>query len=161
MFPISTLTMRRSRTGNMFVLLRRGTENIAIAGGMLSLMPTGVFQPASITPTHDSADFDLWRNIMREYSEEFLGNPEHDGDAIDYENEGPFRSLNAARCEGRIKAYCLGVGRDALNSVGAALIVAVFDAGTFDDVFRAMVEINEESAIARDGNSLENMSLTT
>jgi hypothetical protein len=47
-------------------------ENVAIAGGMLSVMPTGVFQPASITPTHNSADFDLWRNMMREYSEEFL-----------------------------------------------------------------------------------------
>ncbi|MGO8893481.1 MAG: hypothetical protein ACLQB1_27925 [Streptosporangiaceae bacterium] len=45
-------------------------------------MPTGVFQPASITATHDSPDFNLWPNMMREYSEEFLGNPEHDGDGI-------------------------------------------------------------------------------
>ena len=51
-----------------------------IAGGMLSVIPTGVFQPASILPTHEPPDFDMWHNMMREYSEEFLGNPEHDGD---------------------------------------------------------------------------------
>jgi hypothetical protein len=133
-------------------------ENVAIAGGMLSVMPTGVFQPASITPTHDSADFDLWRNVMREYSEEFLGNPEHDGDGdpIDYDNQEPFRSLNKARSEGRIKVHYLGTGLDALNFVGDALTVAVFDAETFDDIFRDMVETNEEGTIARDGKTLEN-----
>jgi hypothetical protein len=158
LFSISTLTIRRSRAQNTFVLLRRGVENVAVAGGMLSVMPTGVFQPASITPTHDSADFDLWRNVMREYSEEFLGNPEHDGDGdpIDYENQEPFRSLNAARHEGRIKVYYLGTGLDALNFVGDALTVAVFDAETFDDIFRDMVEINEEGTIAKDGKTLEN-----
>jgi hypothetical protein len=40
---------------------------------------------------------------MREYSEEFLGNPEHDGSAaqmIEYDSVEPFRSLNAARRAG-------------------------------------------------------------
>jgi hypothetical protein len=158
MFSISTLTIRRSRAGNTFILLRRGPDHVAIAGGMLSVMPTGVFQPASITPTHDSADFNLWHNMMREYSEEFLGNPEHDGDGdpIDYENQEPFRSLNTARREGRIKVHYLGAGLDALNFVGDALTVAVFDADTFDDIFRDMVETNEEGTIARDGKTLEN-----
>jgi hypothetical protein len=158
MFSISTLTIRRSRAGNTFILLRRGTENVAIAGGMLSVMPTGVFQPASITPTHDSADFNLWHNMMREYSEEFLGNPEHDGDGdpIDYENQEPFRSLNAARRDGRVKVHYLGTGVDALNFVGDALTVAVFDAETFDDIFRDIVDTNEEGTVVKDGKTLEN-----
>jgi hypothetical protein len=158
LFSISTLTIRRSRARNTFMLLRRGVQNVAIAGGMLSVMPTGVFQPASITPTHEAADFNLWHNMMREFSEEFLGNPEHDGDGdpIDYDNQEPFRSLNAARREGRIKVHCLGVGLDALNFVGDALTVAVFDADTFDDMFRDMVEINEEGTVAKDGKTLEN-----
>ena len=158
MFSISTLTIRRSRARNTFILLRRGVENVAVAGGMLSVMPTGVFQPASITPTHDAADFNLWNNMMREYSEEFLGNPEHDGDGdpIDYENQEPFRSLNTARREGRIKVHYLGTGLDALNFVGDALTVAVFDAETFDDIFRNMVDMNEEGTIAKDGRTLEN-----
>ncbi len=158
LFSISTLTIRRSRARNTFVLLRRGVENVAIAGGMLSVMPTGVFQPASIMPTHNDDDFNLWHNMMREYSEEFLGNPEHDGDGdpIDYENQEPFRSLSAARREGRIKVHYLGTGLDALNFVGDALTVAVFDAETFDDIFRDMVETNEEGTIAKDGKTLEN-----
>ncbi len=36
------------------------------------------------------------------------------------------------------------------------LTVAVFDAETFDDIFRDMVEVNEEGSIARDGKTLEN-----
>jgi hypothetical protein len=49
-------------------------------------MPAGVFQPSSVTQAAQAADFELWRNILREYSEEFLGNSEHDGDGaqIDY-----------------------------------------------------------------------------
>src|SRR5215470_13862909 len=100
---------------------------------MLSVFPTGVFQPASVlTPPH-SPDFDLWRNVMREYSEEYLGNPEHDGDGppIDYENEEPFRSLDAARRAGKIRVFCLGVGIDALNYVGDVLTAAVFDGDVF------------------------------
>ena len=125
---------------------------------MLSVMPTGVFQPASITPTHDAADFNLWHNMMREYSEEFLGNPEHDGDGdpIDYENQEPFRSLTAARREGRIKVHYLGTGLDALNFVGDALTVAVFDAETFDHIFCDMVDANEEGTVARYGKTPEN-----
>ena len=149
MLSISTLTIRRSRAGATFLLLRRGAGQVAIAGGMLSVMPTGVFQPASILPASDSPDFDLWRNMMREYSEEFLGNPEHDGsgDPIDYANEEPFRSLDAARRAGKIRISCLGAGIDALNLVGDLFTVAVFDADVFDEVFDGLVELNEEGTV--------------
>jgi hypothetical protein len=155
MLSISTLTIRRSRAGSTFLLLRRGTGKVAIAGGMLSVMPTGVFQPASILPTHDTPDFDMWHNMMREYSEEFLGNPEHDGDGdpIDYERQEPFRSLNAARNAGKIRIFCLGVGMDALNFVSDVLTVAVFDADIYDDIFNDLVESNEEGTIASDGKA--------
>jgi hypothetical protein len=150
MLSISTLTIRRSRAGATFLLLRRGAGQVAIAGGMLSVMPTGVFQPASILPAPESPDFDLWRNMMREYSEEFLGNPEHDGsgDPIDYANMEPFRTLDAARRAGKIRVYCLGAGIDALNFVGDLFTVAVFDADVFDEVFDDLVELNEEGTVA-------------
>jgi transcriptional regulator with XRE-family HTH domain len=149
MLSISTLTIRRSRAGATFLLLRRGAGQVAIAGGMLSVMPTGVFQPASILPAPESPDFDLWRNMMREYSEEFLGNPEHDGsgDPIDYANEEPFRTLDTARQAGKIRVYCLGAGIDALNFVGDLFTVAVFDADVFDEVFDDLVELNEEGTV--------------
>jgi hypothetical protein len=158
LLSVSTLTIRRSRAGSTFLLLRRNVGQVAIAGGMLSVMPTGVFQPASILPiTAHSPDFDLWRNMMREYSEEFLGNPEHDGsgDPIDYASEEPFRSLDAARAAGRIRVLCVGVGVDALNLVGDILTVAVFDAAVFDDIFRGLVEVNDEGTVTRSGPERE------
>src|SRR6266540_4711452 len=39
MMSISTLTIRHSRAGATFLLLRRGAGQVAIAGGMLSVMP--------------------------------------------------------------------------------------------------------------------------
>jgi hypothetical protein len=157
MLSISTLTIRRSRAGVTFLLLRRGTGQVAIAGGMLSVLPTGVFQPASILPTDNPNDFDMWRNMMREYSEEFLGNPEHDGngDPIDYAHDEPFRSLDAARSAGKIRVQCLGVGLDALNFVGDVLTVAVFDADVYDEIFDGLVESNDEGTIAGGGRNTE------
>lgn len=152
MISVSTLTVRRGRSGATFFLLRRDPAKVAIAGGMLSVFPTGVFQPASVLRAPDSPDFDLWRNIMREYSEEYLGNPEHDGGGppIDYSEEEPFRSLDRARADGGVTVYCLGLGIDALNYVGDLLTVAVFDAGTFDSVFREMVDRNDEGDVAEE-----------
>ena len=53
-----------------------------------------------------ASDFDLWRNMLREYSEELLGNPEHDGSSgepIDYEAQEPFRTLNEGRRQGKVR----------------------------------------------------------
>lgn len=152
MLSVSTLTIRQSKAGATFLLLRRNPAKVAIAGGMLSVFPTGVFQPASVIPAPNSPDFDLWRNMMREYSEEYLGNPEHDGDGppVDYENEEPFRSLDAARRAGKVRVSCLGIGIDALNYVGDVLTVAVFDDDIFDDIFDGMVQRNEEGDVDRE-----------
>jgi hypothetical protein len=157
MLSISTLTIRRSRAGATFLLLRRGTGQVAIAGGMLSVMPTGVFQPASIMPSNEPEDLDMWHNMMREFSEEFLGNPEHDGngDPIDYASEEPFRSLNGARNAGKIRVLSLGVGLDALNFVGDILTVAVFDADVFDEIFSGLVETNDEGTVTGHGSGSE------
>ncbi len=86
---------------------------------------------------------------MREYSEEFLGNPEHDGngDPIDYANQEPFRSLTQAYTAGRIRVFALGVALDALNLVGDILTVGVFDADVFDRVFDGLVERNDEGSV--------------
>jgi len=167
MLSVSTLTIRQSSAGTTFLLLRRNPAKVAIAGGMLSVFPTGVFQPASVTPAPNSPDFDLWRNVMREYSEEYLGNPEHDGDGppIDYEKEEPFRSLDKALRTGKLRVLCLGVGIDALNYVGDVFTVAVFDADIFDEIFGRMVEENDEGDVDRqvftfDGPTIERLRLT-
>jgi hypothetical protein len=70
---------------------------------MTHIIPAGVFQPSGIAPRTISADFNIWHNILRELSEEFLGNPEHNGsgEPIDYDAE-PFASLEAARGDGHL-----------------------------------------------------------
>ncbi len=145
---IDTLTIRRGRDQASFVLHSRDPRSVAVAGGMLQVIPSGVFQPSSVLPSAMEADFDLWRNMLREYSEELLGNPEHDGDGrpVRYDDE-PFRSLNKARDEGRVRVWCLGVALDALTLVGEILTVAVFDADVFDEMAGDFVAANDEGSI--------------
>ncbi|MFD4195298.1 hypothetical protein [Amycolatopsis thermoflava] len=110
---INTLTIRRDPIdGHRMYLHRRDAKATAVAGGMFHVIPAGVFQPAALAPAHQANDFSLWRNIQREYSEEFLGNPEHDGNAldpIDYEHDEPFRSFAAARAAGDFRVFTCAV----------------------------------------------------
>jgi transcriptional regulator with XRE-family HTH domain len=146
-----TLTIRQDpRPGRSSLLLhRRNSENVALAGGMTHIIPAGVFQPSGIAPHSISADFDIWHNILRELSEEFLGNPEHNGsgEPIDYDADEPFASLNAARRDGRIRIWYLGTGLDPLTLAGEILTVLVIDAEVFDRVFADVVAWNSEGDV--------------
>jgi transcriptional regulator with XRE-family HTH domain len=151
---INTLTIRFDGTTATVVLHDRSAANVATSGGVIGVMPAGVFQPSTVRPGNHSADFDLWRNIMREYSEEFLGNEEHTGDdeSADYSSE-PFRSLDSARREGKIRVYCLGIALGGLDLWGGIETVAVFDADTFDDVFSGLVRVNDEGTVVQVGRA--------
>jgi len=152
---INTLTIRRDGRSGSFILHDRNSSQVAVAGGMYHVMPAGMFQPSSISSSGEVNDFDLWRNVMREFSEEFLGNPEHDGsgaDSIDYDSVEPFRSLNAARRAGKLRIMCFGVGLDPLTLCGEILTAAVIDADVFDDVFRELVSANAEGTIVTTGD---------
>jgi transcriptional regulator with XRE-family HTH domain len=149
---VDTLTIRHDlRTGRSSLLLhRRNPDNVAVAGGMTHVMPAGVFQPSGIAPWNVSADFDIWHNILRELSEEFLGNPEHDGSAgepIDYDAGEPFATLTAARRDGRVRMWYLGFGMDPLTLVGELLTVLVIEADVFDQVFADVVAWNSEGDV--------------
>jgi transcriptional regulator with XRE-family HTH domain len=151
---INTLTIRKADASPTFVLHSRDAGRVAVCGGMFHVMPAGVFQPSSMSPAACSHDFDLWRNMMREYSEEFLGNLEHDGNMgglVDYEADEPFRSLNQARQAGGIRVFCLGVGLDPLTLWGEILTVAVIDADVFDEIFRDLVTTNNEGTVVSAG----------
>src|SRR5262249_50050206 len=99
-------------------------------------------------PAGAAADFSLWRNVMREYSEELFGNPEHYGDdpPISYDTE-PFKQLDQAREEGRLGVWCLGVALDPLTLYGEVLTVAVFDADVYDEMAGGFVDVNDEGRI--------------
>ncbi|MFE0577786.1 helix-turn-helix domain-containing protein [Streptomyces sp. NPDC058874] len=147
---IDTLTIRLGPEGASFPLHHRSASNVALAGGNYHVMPAGVFQPSSVMPWDQSNDFDLWRNVLREYAEEFLGDPEADGSSgepIDYDGTEPFRSLNQARREGKVRPFCFGIGLDPLTLAGEILSVVVIDADVYDSVFSGMVSRNSEGAV--------------
>lgn len=147
---INTLTIRRDPIdGHRMYLHRRDAKAVAVAGGTYHVSPAGVFQPAALAPAHQANDFSIWRNIQREYSEEFLGNPEHDGnsiDPIDYEHDEPFRSFEKARASGDCRVFVCAVVLEPLTLWVELLTVAVFEAAAFDHLFADMVEVNEEGA---------------
>ncbi|WP_342775878.1 XRE family transcriptional regulator [Micromonospora pisi] len=145
---ISTLTIRGGSEPS-FLLHRRDPRSVASAGGMLQVIPSGIFQPSSVLPAGAAADFSLWRNIQREYSEELLGLAEAggDGDPVDYTVE-PFAGLDAARADGRLRVYALGVALDALTLIGEVLTVAVIDPDLFDELSADFVDRNDEGVMA-------------
>lgn len=144
---IATLTIRRDRASGTatFFLLRRDPTQVTGARHY-GLIPAGEFQPASISAESIAADLDLWRNIAREYSEELLGRPEHDGSSgrpVDYEVWPFFRDLTAAAQ----RTYALGVVVDALSLNAVIATVAVFDDRDFDRLFRDLVARNPEGDV--------------
>ncbi|AHH98682.1 hypothetical protein KALB_5320 [Kutzneria albida DSM 43870] len=146
---ISTLTIRRDRAGgdHRFVLHERDGGAVADGGGLCHVTPSGEFQPSTVELVDVRNDFSLWRNIMREFSEEFLGNPEHDGsgpESIDYGEQEPFRSFERARAQGRFRMWHYGLVIEPLELGAGQLTVAVIDDEVFDDLFAALVTVNDE-----------------
>ncbi|MFS8103531.1 helix-turn-helix domain-containing protein [Lentzea alba] len=152
---ISTLTIRKDqRGGHRFMMHQRDGRAVADGGGMCTLMPSGEFQPSSLAAVDLHNDFSLWRNIMREYSEEFLGNPEHDGagaSSIDYAQQEPFRSLDQARADGRFRLWHYGLVMDALTLGASQRTVAVVDDEVFDRLFTGLVATNDEGRVVGEG----------
>jgi transcriptional regulator with XRE-family HTH domain len=147
---INTLTIRRDPIeGHRMYLHRRNAGAVAAAGGMYHVVPAGVFQPAALAPAHQANDFSFWRNIQREFSEELLGNAEHDGnlvDPIDYLSEEPFASFESARQAGDFRTSALALVLEPLTLWVELLTVAVIEAPVFDVLFADMVAVNEEGA---------------
>jgi transcriptional regulator with XRE-family HTH domain len=147
---INTLTIRRdSIEGHRMYLHRRDAKSVAAAGGMYHVVPAGVFQPAALAPAHQTNDFSLWRNIQREFSEEFLGNCEHDGNSVDpiaYDTDEPFASFERARLAGDFRVFACAMVLEPLTLWVELLTVAVIAAPVFDALFSKMVAVNEEGA---------------
>lgn len=147
---INTLTIRRDCIeGHRMYLHRRDAKAVAAAGGMYHVAPAGVFQPAALAPAHQTNDFSLWRNVQREFSEEFLGNCEHDGNSADpiaYDTDEPFVSFEQARQAGDFRVFACAMVLEPLTLWVELLTVAVIAAPVFDALFSDMVAVNEEGA---------------
>ena len=151
---ITTLTLRRTRSGEASFLLHwRDPAKVTHAGGLYQVLPVGIFQPADDNPASLNHDLNLWHSMVREYSEELLGEPEdydHLGSPIQYGAWEFYRKLTEARLAGDVRLWIVGAGVDPLTLVADILAVAVFDAPLFDDVFGNLVAANSEGDVVSD-----------
>lgn len=148
MGAIGTLTIRGGESPSI-VLHQRDPDRVAGGGGMIHLLPAGIFQPSSVIPEAVAADFSIWRNIQREYAEELLGYDEYDGSGkpIRYDELEPFATMDAALYDGRARVFCLGVTVDALTLAADILTVAIIAPETYDQIFATTVDTNAEGSV--------------
>jgi transcriptional regulator with XRE-family HTH domain len=164
---ITTLTIRLRRHPDppTFLLHWRDPAKVATAGGIYDVVPAGEFQPSSVALWDRRADFDLWRNVVREYAEELLGMPEHDGTRsapIDYDGWPLYCELDQALIDGTLSAHFLGVALDALTLAATILTVVIIDDDVFEHAFGNAVRYNEEGEIVSigDGRAAEGIPFT-
>ena len=150
---ISTLTLRHdAATGRAtFVLHWRDPAKVGHAGGLLQVIPVGVFQPSGPDPDRERADLSLWRSMLREFDEELRDRPESYGG--DPAGDWPFaRRMTQALATGEVRVWCLGLGVDPLTWATDLLTVAVIESHLFDQLFSLAPRPNEEGRVlaARD-----------
>jgi hypothetical protein len=149
---VSALTLRHDRRAGTasFPLHHRDASLVSHAGGLYQVIPVGVFQPSGEARWNEANDFSLWRGLLREYAEELLGADEDYGSErapVDYAGWPLARTMTAALADGRIRAWCLGLGADPLTFALDLLAVVVIDAPLYDDLFGAAVDANAEGQV--------------
>ena len=134
---ISTLTLVKRSSGWEFWMHQRDAALVAAAQDTIHVIPAGEFQPTSVSQVDVSADLDLWRNIAREFIEEFLDLDdirEERGHPIDFRAVEGLSKLDEARRLGDVEAFILGMGIDPLPLKTELLACMVITAEAFDDV---------------------------
>ncbi|WP_086837891.1 hypothetical protein [Amycolatopsis kentuckyensis] len=147
---VNTLTIRRSPGLSTFFLHRRDGSFVAEGPDIVHVIPAGEFTPSDIGLGAIRQDFDLWKNIMREYGEEFLNVEEaygRGGRPIDYRREEPFHRLDEAYRRGELTVRVFGFGLDLLDWKPSLYTVAVIDAPAFDRLFAGMVPTGPEGTV--------------
>jgi hypothetical protein len=159
----SALTLRYDRSSGTatFPLHYRDPGRVSHAGGLYQVVPVGVFQPSGEARWNEASDFSLWRGLLREYAEELLGADEDHGSErapIDYQSWPLAGAMTTALADGRIRAWCLGLGADPLTFAVDLLAVVVIDAPLYDELFGDTVDSNAEGRVIKprpfDGQSV-------
>ena len=150
----SALTLRYDRLAGTatFPLHYRDPGRVSHAGGLYQVIPVGVFQPSGEAPWNEANDFSLWRGLLREYAEELLGADEDHGSErapIDYAAWPLARAMTGGLADGRVRAWCVGLGADPLTFALDLLAVVVIDAPLYDDLFGDLVDANAEGRVIR------------
>jgi hypothetical protein len=150
----SALTLRYDRVAGTatFPLHYRHPGKVSHAGGLYQVIPVGVFQPSGEARWNEDNDFSLWRGLLREYAEELLGADEDHGSEhapIDYAAWPLAKAMTDALADGRVQAWCLGLGADPLTFALDLLAVVVIDAPLYDDLFGGLVDANAEGRVIK------------
>jgi hypothetical protein len=150
----SALTLRHDRAAGTaaFPLHHRQPGRVSHAGGLYQVIPVGVFQPSGQAPWNEANDFSLWRGLLREYAEELLGADEDHGSErapVDYAAWPLARAMTDGLADGRVRAWCLGLGADPLTFALDLLAVVVIDAPLYDDLFGGLVDANAEGRVIK------------
>jgi len=147
---VNTLTLRNKNGQLTFFLHQRESNLIASDSQLIGAVPAGEFTPSDRTQDSLRSDFSLWRNIMREYAEEFLDEEEARGKGgtwIDYDRSSPYVELTKARSRSRLRVWFMGIGLDPLTWKPELLTVSVINAREFDIIFSNMVSENSEGLL--------------
>jgi hypothetical protein len=149
---VGALTLRHDRAAGTasFPLHWRDPRRVGHAGGMFQVIPVGIFQPSGEAEWNVANDFSLWRCLLREFAEELLGAGEDHGSEtapVDYERWPLARRMTDALGDGRIRAWCLGLGADPLTFALDLLTVVAIDAPLYDELFGAAVTDNAEGEV--------------
>jgi hypothetical protein len=135
---VITLTVRSGPNGAGFFLHHRNGKRVVAGAESIHIVPAGEFTPSDLTYEAVTNDFNLERNIIREYAEEFLDVEEAYGQGgrwIDYRRESPYREMTEAIDAGAMRISVLGIGLDPLTWKPEILTVCVIDAEAFDLIF--------------------------
>ena len=146
---LSVLTVYRTSRGAFFYLQRRAAAQVATLGGMAVLLPAGEFQPSSKAYAAIRSDADIWRCVMREFAEEFFGRADLNerGALPDYERESPFRGLQQARLQGRVRPYVLDIGFDPVSWKAGIRLVCVFEEDAYREILEGMLHESNEGLV--------------
>lgn len=147
---VNTLTIRRSPGQLSFFLHRRDGGFVAEGPDIVHVIPAGEFAPSNVGLGAVRQDFDLWKNIMREFGEEFLNVEEAyglGGKPIDYQQDEPFHRFDDAYRRGELSVRVFGFGLDLLDWKPSLYTVCVIDGPTFDRLFAEMVPSGPEGTI--------------
>ena len=144
---VATITLFGRDGDYRFVMHQRDMRKVAVAEGLVTVVPAGEFEPSADSDTMIDKDFDIWKNIMREFNEELI-NPTEGSEQIkyqiDWEKDSPFKELNQLRNEGNIQVFFLGFIISPLNLKPIMMTTIVFSSGTFDKIVPVRKEKNEE-----------------
>ncbi len=156
-FGVNTLTIRKAHSPpHGFFMHRRGNESIANETQTLHVTPAGEFAPSDVSLGAVEDDFDLVRNVVREYAEEFLGVEDaygKGGRTIDFHKDAVFSDLSLAFRTGEAQLHVLGVGLDPLCWKPELLTVCVFEPAVFSAIFSNLVAENDEGTIISGANN--------